>query len=334
MRALLVLGALVSALAVPAGAAAPVGVIVFSREVGGDGELFAIRPDGSGLRRITNDDFHEAEPVWSPDRRLLVSAGVGELLVRSASGRLLDRIPAPAEGTITEPRWSPGGRQIAFLVERCQSEINPDPSPLCADLWIVGRAGTAPRRLVEANVATNDLIASYAWSPNGGSIVFERFDPHALVVVNTRTGGFRSLPRTARGSDPRWGPTGWIAFARQRGPFRGSDLYAMRADGTGLRRLARARNAMRPAWAPGGRRVAFLDFSPRSGLNRWRVTVVRWDGTEQVVVGAATAEWTLVWSPDATRLLWENEGGRLLVAAADGSGRPRQLTRGSLADWR
>ena len=63
-------------------------------------------------------------------------------------------------------------------------------------------------------------------------------------------------------------------------------------------------------------------------MNRRRVTVARADGTRQVVVGGGDHRGTLVWSPDGTRLLRENEGARLVVAVADGSGRPRPLTRG------
>lgn len=335
MRVLLGACVLATFLALPALAAKPAGRIVFSRELGGDHELFSTRPDGSGLTRLTDDDLHEAEPVWSPDGRRIAAAGVGELILRAASGRLLRRIAAPAEGAITEPRWSPGGRWIAFLVERCYSERNPDPSPICADLWIVRPDGSGRRRLVEANVSTNDGIAAYAWSPAGRSLVFERLDKPALVIVDAATGRTRILRGTTRlGSrDPAWSRRGWIAFTRQRGPFKGSDLYVARADGSGLQRVARARDARQPVWSPDGRRIAFLDFDPTE-LHSWHVTVARSDGSVRRRVGEATAEWTLVWSPDETRLLWENENYRLVVGRSDGSGRPRVLVRGSGADWR
>jgi Tol biopolymer transport system component len=321
-------------LALPAGAATTAGRIIFSREVaGGDHELFAVRPDGSGLTRLTNDDLHEGEPVWSPDRRRIAAAGVGEVIVRSPGGGLVRRISAPAAGTITEPRWSPGGRWIAFLVERCQSDENRDPSPICADLWLVKPDESARRRLVQANVSTNDLVASYSWSPSGRSLVYERFDKPGLAVVNAATGASRTLRGTVAASDPAWSRRGLIAFARQRGPFRGSDLYVMRGDGTGLRRVARARNAMRPTWSPDGRRVAFLDFDPTPSLNRWYVTVVPSAGSAPRRIGRATAEWTLDWSPDGARLLWESEENRLIVGRADGRSRPRIVATGTLADW-
>jgi Tol biopolymer transport system component len=324
-------------LALPAFAAAPPGLIVFSRVDGDDRELYSIRPDGSALTRLTNDEDDEAEPVLSFDRRWIASAGDGELVIRAASGQLFRRIPVPGDGTITEPRWAPGGGWIAFLVERCESDDDERiPPPTCADLWVARPDATVLHRLVAANVSTNDLVAAYAWSPSGRSIVFERLQKPALVVVDVASGRMRTLGGTARfgSSDPSWSRAGRIAFARQRGRFKGYDLYSIRANGKGLRRVARARSVARPTWSPNGRRIAFLDFHPVSGLNRWLVTVVRADGRGRRQVGVATSDAALVWSPDSTQLLWQSQPNRLLIGRADGRGEPRLLTWGSVPDWR
>jgi Tol biopolymer transport system component len=336
----LLLAGLVAAgsLALPAFAAAPSGLIVFSRADGDDDrELFSIRPDGSGLTRLTTDDVDEAEPVLSPDRRRIASAADEEVIIRLASGQLVRRIAVPVEGRITEPRWSPGGGWIAFLVERCESDEEDGPFlPMCADLWVARPDGTARQRLVAANVSTNDRVAAYTWAPDGRSLVFERFRNPALVVVGLPSRRIRVLRGTTRfgSGDPSWSRTGRIAFARQRAPFKGYDLYTVRPDGSRLRRVARVHSAARPTWSPNGRWIAFLDFDPVSGLNRWRVTVVRADGSGRRQVGAATSDRALVWSPDGTQLLWQSEPNRIVIGRADGRGGPRLLTRGSVPDWR
>jgi Tol biopolymer transport system component len=325
-------------LALPALAAAPTGLIVFSRADGDDDrELFSIRPDGSGLTRLTDDDEFEAQPVLSPDRRLIASAGDAVLVVRTASGQLQRRIAVPADGKISEPRWSARGAWIAFLVERCgNDEDEPVSPPSCADLWVVRPDGTGLRRLVAANVSTLDRVAAYDWSPEGRSLVFERLREPALVVVDVAGRRMRRLGATARlgSTDPSWSRRGSIAFARRRAAFAGYDLYTVRADGRRLRRIARARSATRPTWSPDGRRVAFLDFAPASGLNRWRVTVVRADGRGRRQVGLATSDAALEWAPDGTRLLWQNAPNRIVVGRADGRGNPKLLTLGSVPDWR
>jgi Tol biopolymer transport system component len=297
--------------------------------------VFSIRSDGSGLRRLTDKGGSEGEPALSPDRRLIAAASGAGIVVRGRSGRFMRRIRVRARSQVTDLSWSPGGRWIAYLAEQCEEGGGRDIGPLCADLWLVRPDGRARRRLVEANVHTVDLVGQYAWAPDGRAIVFERFDPAGLATVDVATGAIRPLPGTRRyGSDPQWPRANWIVFTRQRGPFKGADLYGMRPSGRGVRRLCRARQAQTPAVSRDRRQIAFLDYRPTGDLNLWHVKVVATNGGRCRHVGTATEEWTLAWSPDGTRLLWENFMERLVIGRADGTGRPELLTRGSAADWR
>jgi Tol biopolymer transport system component len=335
VRVLLTVAAAAASLAFPGVAAVPDDLIVFTRTVGDRQEVFSIRPDGSAPRRLTPRGRSEGDPALSPDRRLVAAAGDGAIGIRARTGQLVHRIRVLTGSELTHLSWSPGGRWVAFLAERCESDQGRDLGPLCADLWLVRPDGSARRRLVEADVSTSDPVASYDWSPNGRSIVFERYRTAGLAVVDVRTGATRTLRGTRRsGADPDWSPSGWIVFTRQRGPFKGADLYAVRPTGAGLHRLCRAANAVRPVSSRHGERIAFLDYRPASGLNRWHVRVVRSDGGPCRRVGTATEEWTLTWSPDGTRLLWENFNERLMIGRTDGRGRTTALTRGSSADWR
>jgi Tol biopolymer transport system component len=335
---LVVLAVLVSsAFALPATAAAPAGLIVFSRtDARFEQAVFSIRPDGSARDRLPSPTGGEGQPVISHDGRLIASVDGGAIVIRARGGPVIRRIRGSTTVELQEPSWGPGSRWIAVLTERCDVDPNGrSTGPLCADLSLVRRDGRFRRRLVNSNVATSDLIAQYAWSPDGRSIVFERYDPRGLAIVDVRTGAIRAVPGVGRrgAADPAWARSGWIVFARQRGPFRGSDVYAVRPSGRSLHRVCRAQNAMRATVSDDGRRVAFLDFRPTPDQNVWLVRVAPLQGGRCRGVGRASAEWTLSWSPDGTRLLWENEGARLVVGRADGSRPPRALTRGTLADW-
>jgi WD40-like Beta Propeller Repeat len=322
-------------LAMPAAAAAPQELVVFHRMIGEREALFSVRPDGSGLRRLTPPGASEGSPAVSPDRRLIAAFGSPGIVIRTRGGRLVRGIRGGAGTSLSDLSWSPGGRWIAYLAEQCEPAEGRDIGPLCADLWLVRPDGRVRRRLVDANVYTADTGAKYAWSPSGARIVFERGQPADLAIVDVGTGAIRALPGTRRfGSEPAWTRTGWIVFARQRGPARGSDLYAVRPNGRNLHRLCRAQSAERPVSTRDGEQIAFLDYRPANEGNVWRVRVVPTDGGRCRDVGAATEEFTLRWSPDGARLLWENFGPRLVVARADGRGRPRVLARGSFGDWR
>ena len=53
-------------------------------------EIVVVRPDGTGLRRLTRSPYYDSEPAWSPDgtRIVFVSnrTGSDELFVLNAEG--------------------------------------------------------------------------------------------------------------------------------------------------------------------------------------------------------------------------------------------------------
>ena len=64
----IVLGALLLALAsaLPDGAAPSDGLLVFDSDRGGQLDIWTMRPDGSDLRKLTDDKTDDAFPQWSP----------------------------------------------------------------------------------------------------------------------------------------------------------------------------------------------------------------------------------------------------------------------------
>jgi Tol biopolymer transport system component len=330
VRTLIGVAVLAAFLAMPAAAAAPSGRIVFVREVGDESELFSIRPDRSGLKRLTREAGFDRAPAWSPNGRLIASFGANDVVIRTGDGSAVRRVPIPVEGFAEELRWSPDGRWLSYLVEHCSYE---DPrgyvvSP-CADLWVVRPDGSSGRRLLDRDVAMVEG-ASYSWSPDSRRLVYEVLTsgPTWLAVIDLRSGARTRIPGTAGAADPVWSPRGGIAFVLRRG------LFVARGDGRGLRRLVRGQALARPAWTRDGRRIAYLSAERARVGNRWGVWVARADGKGRRRVGTATDDPGLVWSPDSRRLVWENDAQRLFVADSNRPGSAKFLTRGSDPDWR
>jgi TolB protein len=197
-----------------------------------DGAVYVIRPDGTGLRRVTTG----SAPAWSPDGgRIVCSRRVGrgsDLYIIRADGRGLRRLTrTPAAES--EPEWSPDGRLIAFTRGRAGS----------AHVYVMRPDGRGTRRVTSGAVEDS----SPTWSPDSRQLAFVR-DAEELgisrVLVTTVDGGrARPLvgeleldPAATFESDPSWSPDGKrIVFVR--GARLYSDLYVASADGKYLRRM-------------------------------------------------------------------------------------------------
>jgi Tol biopolymer transport system component len=80
-------------------------------------DLFIIRPDGSGLRQLTNDKFNDRQPRWSPDGSRIAfysnRGGKYEIWTIHADGSQLERVAAISDRKAYHPIWSPDGRWLA-----------------------------------------------------------------------------------------------------------------------------------------------------------------------------------------------------------------------------
>jgi TolB protein len=113
-----------------------------------------------------------------------------------------------------------------------------------------------------------------SWSPDGRRIAFNSNLSGGALMYIVDVDGSRvvDLSRVGEGGQVAWSPDGHsILFASHRDhPDNYRDIYVMRPDGSGVKRLTRA-GADTPAWSPGGR---YIVFSAPGGLG-----VMRADGS-------------------------------------------------------
>ena len=316
-----VLPALVLAVAIIAVGAAPAsatfpgpnGRIAFMGFVEGTKgfQIFTANPNGGDIRQLTSTPRTDSQlPDWSPDgQRIAVfsESHVGnqpvQIQVMNADGSDVTELTR-GPGFHGFPAWSPDAASLAIASDWGDY-------PALRGIWIIpasapgGVTQQEARRLTTLPAGSHVEDAEPQFSPDGSSIVFTRFKTlrkSAIHRVGIDGSGLRRLtPYSLNASDPDWSPDGRrIAF--DSGDFEGrtgggGDIYVMRADGGGRKRLTdfpRVRQkccppgfpglANNPVWSPSGTRIMFTHFLPPPKGSK--LVVMRPNGSgEHVVVG-------------------------------------------------
>jgi TolB protein len=266
---------LVAALGASSGRSAEPAVreLVFIRGEPATSEIYVMREDGTGLRRLTRNRASDYSPSWSPDgTRILFTSnrdGDDELFVMDADGRNVRQLTRNRRQDQT-PQWSPDSEWIAFASDRARRG-EPEIHVMRAD-------GTGARRVVRTrNHTFQDSQYSPTWSPDGKRVIFSMTAAESnpeLHVVGVDGKGLKRLTFT-RGSIhefgddtmPDWSADGkTVVFVSSR-QKKTSDVWVMNADGTRQRPLVRRPRSddWNPRFSPDGMRIAFTQYPLPNG---------------------------------------------------------------------
>jgi Tol biopolymer transport system component len=210
-------------------------------------ELWSMKANGSGKKRLTRGLGLLASPAWSPDGRTIAfgaDTGLGLWVVDAASSRRRRLTKVDAQ----EVAWSRDGRKIAFA--------NFDSA------YVINANGSGLRRLL------NDFteLGDEPWSPDGRWILVGSAPLRPLYAVRVAGPGRKRL--AGGGGEGTWSPNGrTIAFVQGY-----SQLMTMSANGSGKRRLSEGEE---PAWSPDGTRIAYSEGEGSAG----GIWVMNPDGT-------------------------------------------------------
>jgi Tol biopolymer transport system component len=212
---------------------------------------------------------------------------LGDIYLLAASGERT-RPLARTNRAETTPAWSPEGHWLAFARD---SRPGPLDCKGCGrDLFIIRSNGGGLKRL--SRNPEQVYYDSPTWSPNGQKLAFVRGTPFRtdIFVMNRNGRGAHRLTPHAR--DPDWSPSGnQIVFASQ---FESRGLFLIRSSGGAVTKLSDRVYAGKPAWAPDGKRIAFI---ARGGIY---VLEVRTHDDHRITARSCGG---LDWSPDATLIV-------------------------------
>jgi Tol biopolymer transport system component len=232
-----------------------------------DSEIFAMRPDGTGIEQLTSNRVQDYYPAWSADGRWMAYASYttvenSEIYMRSYRAGDFDQtlqLTNHPEQDL-DPTFSPDGSKIAFVRVHTQN----------FEIYVMDTADTdGDGNGDNLTRFTNNTVDDFspAWSPDGTKIAFVSIGPggqqdifvmgSAIDVIDPTPPPVNLTNNPASDSEPNWSPDGsQIAFVSTRD--NNHNIYVMNANGSGQTRLTRnAAPDFSPAWSPDGTRIVF-----------------------------------------------------------------------------
>jgi Tol biopolymer transport system component len=223
-------------------------------------DIYVIRVDGSGMKRISSNDMNEFYTAWAKDRIYfgVETPGTKDSNIYSArwDGSDLKQV-TNSKGKNATPAVTRDGKHIAFVSTRDNEKYQ---------IYTANADGSDTKRL------TTDPAIGYfnpQFSPNGKRIVYyaEKGDGKDQVWVMNADGSNATLLTNNIGHNifPGWSADGKeIIFASSKRDQRsdgsyvdGSYLYVMKADGSDLRKLGNIQSFF-GRFSPDGKLIAYV----------------------------------------------------------------------------
>ncbi len=186
--------------------------------------------------RLTDSHDIDDMPYWGPDGKRFVfrstmSLRSEDIITYNISDKLFTNLTPDLPGISVEdrqPAWSPDTAYIAYSSYAGGN----------MDLWLMDSDGKNKRRITD----TDHYDTEAAWSPDSKLIMFRRnfVGESDFMTYDLETGEISRIVLPGYQRMPAWSPDGrWIAFVQHPTLQDRPEIYLMRPDGTGLKRITR-----------------------------------------------------------------------------------------------
>src|SRR5919112_2860659 len=137
----------------------------------GPSGLYVMKPDGTGLKKLSKEMPYAQSPLWSPEGKEIAFSGAEEKkYIVNADGTELRELMPNVQDHISSYSWSPNGEKIAFAAVHYRGEL---------DNYESDAHGTVQTNLTSTKTIIED---EPSWSPDGKQIAFTRADAGDFFV--------------------------------------------------------------------------------------------------------------------------------------------------------
>jgi Tol biopolymer transport system component len=276
------------------------GRIAFQMDFGHGIEIYTIRPNGLGIRQLTDVHGSAETPDWSPDGARIAFAIEDQhdqgVWIMKADGSHLHQVAASG----AQPAFTPDGRHLVYDCGDCSSGGQ--------GIFLVRADGSdAPGTRLTTNPSGYEGDTNPEVSPDGQTVTFVRRkaegELQALFAVDIGGTHVRRLVpyRFNVFIKHDWAPDGQhIVFSS---PIDGqANVYTIAPDGserTQLTHVHRDQAAVAGSYSPDGRWIAFRLENQSIGV--YRLMKMHPNGSDRsTITTAPTGERLIDWGPRAS----------------------------------
>ena len=256
--------------------------ILFSRQTGGYWQIWSMDPDGSNQKQVTFSPSDKREPACLHDgSQIAFRTSNSELFMADADGKNETQLLLEY-GTVTNPDFSPSGKDIIFV------RFEPTPGDI-SDIWKLDL------ETKQSAILTRDHQPKYQprYSPDGKRIVFVKSDAkrqnYHIWMMDADGKNQQQLTRTnAFDTHPQFSPDGRsIVFSsnRNKGVF---DIYKLDLKSGEEDRLTEYDGLdAHSSFSPDGNYLVFV--SDQSGSQQLWIMAAEGGGRRQITFDADEA---------------------------------------------
>ena len=221
-----------------------------------------------------------ATPVWSPDGRQIAFAmkpagatdeNESEIYLMRPDGSGVRRL-TNAAGDDSHPHWSADGKRIYFNSARATPDLKAGWTLQWIDIYSMAGEGSDVRRHTDCRAVCTYPVPS----PDGSTVAHRktlgtaglswaqepvRRNSEVFITQVDGSGSTNISNSPAYDGWPTWSPDGqWLIFASNRGESPNvGQIYAIRPDGSSLKRLTEGMSKAQPSVSADGKHLYFYE---------------------------------------------------------------------------